>query len=146
MEENDWNKCWGEVFKIYRKKGRGRVRVGDTIAISFLREPGKWLGCPGRLCGKASCPGHSCNSGFSSAGKWNQCWGEVFRIFARRKRIGASIFSHDHVMLYYVRGGDWIGLVDKHPDHRSCPGKRLPPPNDKYDRCWGEVFDLWVRR
>ena len=148
MEGNDWNRCWGEVFKIYRRKGRGRVKVGDYIAISYPREIGKWLGCAGRLCGKAGCPGHSCNSrsGFSSPRKWNQCWGEVFKMYARGKRVGAPIYSHDHVMLYYVRGRDWVGLVGRHPDHRGCPGKRLPPPNHKYDRCWGEVFDLWVRR
>ena len=147
MQENDWNNCQGEVFKIHREKGRGKVKVGDTIAISYSREIGKWFSCAGRLCGKATCPGHSCNSrsGFSSPHKWNQCGGEVFKMYARGKRVGASIYSRDHVILYYVSGRDWVGLVGRHPDHRGCPGKHLPPPSQKYDSCWGEVFDVWVR-
>ena len=139
-------RCYGEVFKIYRRNDRGRVRVGDLIAISYPHETGKWFGCPGRLCCKADCPGHSCNSksGFSAPHKWKQCWGEVFKLYARGKRVGSYIYSNDHVMLYYVRGRNWIGLVGRYPDHHSCLGKRLPPPNHKYDSCWGEVFDVWV--
>ena len=145
MDDNDWRKCFGEVFKIYRKRGSGNVRVGDLIAISYPRESGKWFGCAGRLCGKADCPGHSCKSGFSLPIKWSQCWGEVFQIYARGKPLGSRINSHDHIMLYYVRGRNWVGLVGRNPDKRTCPGKIRPPPSTKYDRCWGEVFELWVR-
>ena len=147
MEGSDWTRCWGEVFRIYRKSGPGAVRVGDTIGIYYPREPGKWFGCPHRFCGKLTCPGipHK-QHGFSSPKKWRICGGEVFRIYARGKRLRALINSRDHVFLYYPNGRKWVGLVSRKPDLRTCPGRVFPPPMNKYDRCWGEVFELTRRR
>lgn len=143
MEGADWKNCYGEVFEINRRAGSGVVKVGEDIALYYPREPGKWLGCAGKRCGKATCPGrHSCTSGFASPSKWNQCWGEVFKIYVRGKRIGAPVRSNDHIMLYFPRHRNWIGVPSAYADHRTCPGRSLPPPANLYDRCWGEIFEL----
>ena len=146
MEGNDWYNCWGEVFQIFRKEGPGVVYVGDTVGIFYPREK-KWLSLAGGVGHKASCPGYiNKYYGFYSYDKWEKCWGEVFEIYARGKAQGAIINEHDHITLYYKRKNLWVGLVNDHPvDLRTCPGKARPPPDDKYDRCWGEVFELWKK-
>ena len=146
MEGNDWTNCWGEVFQIYRESGPGTVKVGDRVGIYYPREPGKWLGCAGSRCGKATCPGRpTTHYGFQNRQKWAPCWGEVFKIYARGKCIGSDINAHDAIMLYYPRGRSWVKLdttyVVKHP----CPGRVFPPSPEKYDRCWGEVMEIWMR-
>lgn len=148
MDKGDWTNCYGEVFEIYRRKGAGLVRVGDDIGLYYPRESGKWFGCAGSKCNKATCPGkHSCNNGFSTPDRWNVCWGEVFKIYARGKLNGEVIRVHDHILLYYPRAKNWIGVSGRggYAEHRTCPGGRLPPPADKFDRCWGEIFELWAQ-
>lgn len=145
MEGSDWDKCWGEVFTIYRRLGDGNVKVGDEIGLNYPHEGGVWLGCAGKECDKAPCPGIPTHDyGFSDPDKWNQCWGEVYRIFARGKEMGDDIYPLDNIMLYYQRGKNWIGLPAKFADHRGCPGNTLPPPDGKYDVCWGEVYEIVV--
>ena len=145
FEGTEWSKCWGEVFRIFRMRGPGRVVAGDVIAINYPRETGTWFGCAGKYCGKARCPGNPTSAhGMSSEEKWYQCWGEVFKIYARGKPLGAPIYAHDHIMLYYVNGKSWVGLVDRYPNKRTCPGSVRPPHRSRYE-CWGENFELWVR-
>ena len=42
-------------------------------------------------------------------------------------------------MLYYEREGNWVSLAGGNTDKRSCPGAP-PPPDGKFEDCWGEVF------
>ena len=147
MDKPDWKNCWGEVFQIFRKKagnGHGYVRVGDTVGIYYRRSK-TWFGCAGRYCGWAGCPGKPTYAhGFNKPAKWNQCWGEVFKIYARGRSVGSIIRPNDSIMLYYPREKKFVGQVGNHPDKRTCPGPKLPPPANKYDRCWGEVFEIWL--
>ena len=146
MEGSDWTTCWGEVFQIYRKSGPGALRVGDIVGIYYPRE-GNWLSLNLGFGHKHPCPGHPSHAhGFSGPEKWTKCWGEVFEIYARGKGMGATISSHDHVTIFYRQDRKWVGLVgDHHVDLRTCPGSVCPPPDHIYDKCWGEIFELWKR-
>ena len=144
MEGGDWTNCWGEVFRIYRLHGPGTVAVGDLVGIYYPRESGKWLGCAGSLCGKAGCPGQPTTEyGFENPEKWFQCYGEVFKIYARGKSLGEPIEAYDDVMLYYLSGQNWVGLAGDRVNHAGCPGTIRPPPNERYEVCWGENFEIW---
>ena len=146
LEGADWNNCWGEVFRIFRFSGPGRVRAGEVVAIYYPRETGRWFGCAGINCGKATCPGTPTLAyGMQNRDKWFQCWGEVFKIYARGRPLGATIYSHDDIMLFYLQQRKWVGLVGAYTDKRTCPGTVRPPPPSRYDVCWGEVFELWER-
>lgn len=143
IDGNDQFDCQGEVFKIYRRSGPGKVRAGDEIGIYYPLEPGKWFSCYQEHCHKWPCPGQpSMEHGFENVDDWYKCFGEVFRIYARGKRIGSPIRSHDHIMLYIPHFLTWVGMPGEHPEKMTCPGTHLPPPKAKYDICWGEVFQL----
>ena len=64
-------------------------------------------------------------------------------IYARGKAIGAPILEHDDITLLYVQSEQWVGLVESVPDYRTCPGTAYPPPPNKYNVCWGEIFEIW---
>ena len=150
MDPHDWTRCWGEVFQIYAKKGRGAIRVGDVFGLHYPREHGKWFSLSGGYGHKHPCPGPpNIFTGFANKYKWFQCWGEVFKIFARGydgkvKSYGEVIKEHDVIMLCYIRQNKFVGFFDI-PDLRTCPGPVFPPPAHKYDGCWGEVAKLWLR-
>lgn len=142
----DWTNCSGEVFEIYRNEGPGPILVGDTVGVHHPRQPGSWFSCSEQNCTRSKCPGiPTTANGFSTAEKWKQCGGEVFKIYSLRKSIGGIVESHDLIILYHPGNQDWIGIIEKYPTHRTCPGQVLPPPSRKYDKCWGEVFEI-VRR
>lgn len=145
MEGDDWTNCWGEVFHIYRMNGPGSVTVGDVIGLFYPRE-GNWFSMAGGVGHKNPCPGSPTNaSGFENEDNWFHCWGEVFRIYARGKSIGQIITDHDHITLFFIQSKTkWVGLVDElDADLRTCPGTVRPPPDENYDICWGEIFELW---
>ena len=142
MEGDDWGNCKGQVFQIYHICGSGEIKAGDAVGIYYPKEQ-KWFGCSGTNCGKATCPGQlTAEYGFANLDKWFNCWGEVFIIYARGKEIGESITAQDHVILYYIRGGNYI-YVGTHTGHATCPGTVRPPPDEKFDRCWGEILEIW---
>lgn len=146
MEGNDWNACWGEVFQIYRQSGPSPVKVGDVIGIYFPRGQ-SWFALSGGRGHKEGCPGKpTTRYGFQSPHQWRVCWGEVFQIYAKGKKIGDIIESHDAIMIYFIRGQKWVGLVGNNPDLRDCPGKTRPPPSDRYDICWGEIFEIVLKK
>lgn len=92
----EWTNCWGEVFRFYRARGSGRVRVGDVVGVYYPTQPGKWLGCSGGNCAKATCPGTpSTTYSFQNREKWTVCPGEVFVIYAQGKTVGSVINEHD---------------------------------------------------
>lgn len=143
MEGTDWSHCWGEVFRIYRAAGPGDVRVGDVIGL-FMRN--RWFSLASGRGHLASCPGAPTTQyGFASSENWYRCWGEVFKIYARGKSIGDVIQDHDDITLYYIQRQKWVGFVDENPDFRTCPGSTRPPPPQRYDVCWGEIFELWLQ-
>ena len=150
MDPHDWTRCWGEVFQIYRQKGKGAICVGDVVGLHYPREHGKWFSLAGGHGHKAPCPGPpNLSSGFANKYKWFQCWGEVFKIFARGydgklKSHGEVIKEHDIIMLCYIRQNKFVGFHNV-PNLQTCPGTSLPPPANKYDRCWGEVAKVWLR-
>ena len=87
MEGFDWNACWGEVFQIIRSAGPGTVKVGDVVGIYFPRGR-SWFSMSGGRGHKEGCPGVPNKAfGFASRDKWQQCWGEVFQIYARRVNL-----------------------------------------------------------
>lgn len=143
---DEWAHCWGEVFRIYRALGTGAVRVGDLVGIYYPREPGKWLGCAGQTCGKATCPGHPTSAyGFSHHEHWYRCYGEVFKIYARGRNNGDIIRHEDDIALYYVQAGDWVSHSSSSIYRNPCIGNNRPPSYNLYDRCWGEIFKIWKR-
>ena len=94
---------------------------------------------------KARCPGQpTIAHGFQTKLRWFLCFGEVFKIYARGKPNGTPITDHDDIMLYYIHAKKWAGFFDP-PDFRTCPGTNRPPPPNRYDVCWGEVAELWLR-
>jgi len=146
MEGNDWNRCAGEVFQIYRASGPGTVKVGDRVGIYYPHQRGRWLGCAGTNCVRATCPGTPTTlHGFQNSHNWVRCYGEVFKIYARGKGIGSDITAHDAVMLFYPRTQSWVKLDTTYVVKHTCPGRVLPPSPDKYDQCWGEVMEIWKR-
>ena len=143
LNDVDLTNCWGEVFQIYRKDGPGFVRVGDIVGFHYPRQSGNWLSlweCNGRTL---PCPGTPTSAnGFSSDNAWFQCWGEVFRIYARGKSNGEVITSNDNVFIYHIAYNQFLSFVEGTPKCATCPGP-APPTQDKYEPCWGENFEIW---
>ena len=145
MEGVDWNRCWGEVYQIFRKHGPGHVRVGDIVGIYYPRER-NWFALSGGRGHLEPCPGHPTKRyGFQDLHRWFRCWGEVYVIYARGKRNGQLIRDRDDVMLYFIHGHSWVSLGRGYVNTEKCPGGNLPPAPDKYDVCWGENFELFLR-
>ena len=147
MAGDDWNRCWGEIFEIYRRGGRRDVLSGDTVALHYPRENGKWLSCLNLNCVKGTCPGTpDPDIGFSSTKKWNGCNGEVFRIYARKKIIGTPINSDDDVALLIQKGHKWVSQgYDVSTTKSSCMDKVFPQPDFRFDACEKENFRLWKK-
>ena len=40
---------------------------------------------------------------------------------------------------------EWVELDTTYVGRRTCPGTVRPPPPSKYDRCNGEVMEIWKR-
>lgn len=143
FEGPDWANCYGEVFQIFRKDGIGPVRTGDLIGIHYAHEVGNWFGCASLPCRArgVTCPGVPSEVyGFNSAALWSVCGGEIFKIYARGKPLGVPIDANDQIFLKI--GNTWVSLVGTYVQATTCPGTLLPPPDQRYDSCWGEVFQI----
>ena len=119
-------------FVVYRRKGPGNVVVGDVIALHFPKESGKWfsmLGCKGHL---SACPGApSTDNGMSTEDSWDDCNGEVFRIYARNRKLGEAIVANDNIKLYYLRQSTMVNIMGiASCDDTDKP--TLPPANNDY--------------
>ena len=147
--ENDWNRCAGEVFQIYRASGPGEIRVGDLVGIYYPHEIRRWLGCSGNVCRRSTCPGQpTAAHGFATQDRWNTCRGDVFRIYANGKSDNTSLNSGDDIFLYHVDANSWVSIVSGNAviKQLSCPGHSLPPAHSTYDRCHKELFRIWKRQ
>ena len=143
MRGNDWRSCSQNIFQIFRAKGPGDIQVGDLVGLYYKRDGGNWFDCNATLCAKNTCPGISCDEyGFDTPENWYRCYGSVFKIYAHKKQLGDTVNDRDDIMLFYLQDLDWIAVHgDNH--HRNCPGTTRPPLHNKYDRCSGEVFEIW---
>ena len=147
FDPEDYAKCTGEVFQIYRVAGPGQVKVGDIVGFySPLKR--QWMSAVGTQTHLSPCPGIPQNSHHRpTRDPKNRCWGEVFQIYARGKNEGQPIDQLDHVMIYYSRQKGFLqyphtngrknGLV-----RSTCPGECLPPPASSYERCFQNVFAI----
>ena len=143
---SDWTNCPAEVFRFYRARGPGAVRVGDVVGVYYPYEPGKWLGCNSRSgnCGKYTCPGTpSTTYGFQRQDRWTVCGGEVFMIYAQGKTVGSTINKHDIIMLYYLIGNQWVNLVSTTVARGSGPGTTRPPSAATYRSQWSYTLEVW---
>ena len=105
----DWNKCRGDTFEIYHRGEPGFIRSGDMVALHYPMLKGTWLNCKKSICVKGTCPGNpNPYTGFSDSQKWIDCFGEVFRIYARNKVNGIPVNSDDVVALFYQQGSKWV--------------------------------------
>ena len=79
--------CKGELFRMVVENG-GTVESGERVR--FFIKTNKWLGCPAIAhCDKRHCPGT-----FSQGAKFNNaCSGENFRIYARGRTNGETVFQ-----------------------------------------------------
>ncbi len=145
MDPSDWINCYGEVFQIYRMAGSGDVIVGDIVGI-YYPKTSNWYSLASPQALLAGCPGQpTIANGFRDHLRWFTCFGEVFKIYAYGKDVGDTIFAHDHVTLCYIHDQSWASLANAVSGHEGCPGTALPPPPDRYDKCWGEVFEIWKK-
>ena len=142
----DYGRCRGEVFQVYRAAGPGAVRVGDDVGF-YYPERRQWISAVRSQTNLAPCPGVPRNSRHRLN---TSCWGEVFKIYARGKRVGQPIGESDSVMIYYPRSRGFLqyphsnglrdGLV-----RSTCPGRYKPPSLRAYDRCFQYVFEIHQR-
>ena len=143
FEGNDWSTCTVNTFRIYRARGPGEVLVGDLVGIYLQNESGKWLSCRSATCGKNTCPGvATIDHGFAIEEHWYRCYGEVFKIYARGRNTSEPIMPKDDIFLNYIQEYKWVHSgtsAYKYP----CPGSVRPPPAERYDYCWGEVYQIW---
>lgn len=82
--------------------------------------------------------------GFQDLNRWSICYGEVFKVYAHGKALGAPISNKDFIILYNVSGDKCVSLWHQNADLQTCPGPINTPPYDKYE-C-GEVFAIIVKR
>lgn len=133
--------CAGEIFQIYKRKGSGKIKVGDDVGLYYIHAK-KWVSAWGIDGGVASCPGAP-SSKFGMNIEADQCGGEVFRVYAKDKSIGENVRDDDYIMLNYKYGGHaWFTLWMGYSHTASCPGGAYPPPDFKYQECKGEVFQI----
>ena len=133
------------MFQIYKPISSGRICSGDIVGLHYTLQHGKWLGCLGRQCAKKSCPGYpSSRYGFATRDSWYHCYGEVFRIYAYRKKEGDTINSGDDIMLYFINSRKWVNGEGEIEGNNSCPGS-APPHQHKFDVCAHEVFTIIKR-
>ena len=100
---NNYAECGGEQFQIIGKGTQGSpIKCGQQIRLRYLHAHNSWMGCPaGKYCDKRPCPGTSLQ------GKdFSRCGGEIFRIHARGRTYGQTIYNGDVVMLHH--GGRYM--------------------------------------
>ena len=130
-------------FEVYRKEGPGNVVVGDVIALHFPKESGKWfsmLGCKGH---PSACPGApSTDNGMSTEESWYKCNNEVFKIYARNRKLGDVIRAHDNVMLYYLAEAKIIDIDSSTASCSNDATTSIPPANDSY--IFSNTLELYI--
>ena len=52
------------------------------------------------------------------------------------------IMPKDDIMLNYIQEYKWVQALLT-PQKADCPGSVRPPPAERYDYCFGEVYQIW---
>ena len=141
----DFNSCHGELFRIVVENG-GSVQSGNRVRFQYVTWGNHWLGCPrNNRCDKRPCPGSLSNA----ANFNNGCSGETFRIYARGRAVGQTIYNGDLVMIYLpAYDGKYISIQgssegsDTSMNH--CPGS-TPPAYLSYSFCSNNVFRVYKK-
>ena len=133
--------CGGEKFQIISDGAQSSpIKSGQQIRLRYLVAQKTWMGCSSNnRCEKKTCPGTSLQ------GKdFSRCGGEIFRIYAREKTNGQTIYNGDVVMLYH--GGRYVSIQGQYKgDDTSlnfCPGV-TPPAYLSYGICSKNAFRIY---
>ena len=131
--------CGGEIFRIYKRRGSGTIRVGDEVGLYYVNGR-DWMSCWGSVCGRSPCPGApSYTYGMNT---W-RCGAEVFKVYAQGKSVGGALEDKDTIFLNYKYGFNlWFSLAGGYGRKLPCPGAAYPPPTSKYETCGSEVFEI----
>ena len=139
----NFGKCKGEIFRIVNDGTYfSTVKSGQRIRLRYPDASNSWMGCShNNRCDKRSC------SGTTSQGRdFSKCEGEIFRIYARGRTDGQTIYNGDVVMLYYISGGKYVSIQGKNEgDDTSlnfCPGQ-TPPTYLSYGICTKNAFRIY---
>jgi hypothetical protein len=137
----DRKNCAGEIFRMYKRRGSGNIRVGDEIGLYYITAK-EWVSAWDFNGGVSGCPG-SPSSTLGLNIPSNQCQGEIFRVYALGRSIGEDVRNGDFIMLNYKHGGhEWLSLRFKFVSKSTCPGGGYPPPAYKYQECDGSSFQV----
>ena len=145
MNSYDWLTNSVTGFQIYRMNGKGDIRVGEVVAIYYLKEK-KWMKCSGTYCTKDTCPGNpSQGNGMEDYEKWIGCSESVFKIYANGKSNGDNVRRGDDISLYHLKDMKWLSAETSYIQKNTCLGTSRPPSSHSYDTCYKEVFELFKR-
>ena len=149
FEGSDWKKCWGEVFKIYRRAGPGQIRTGDDVGLYYPRQ-NVWFSMWRGYGRKLPCPGlPTLQYGFQLGSRWGDCLGEKLKIYAKGKGIGATITDQDTIAIYYPHQKTFVrATVNQGVTTSKCllqkSGGRLPPSNAAFDKCNFDALEVTI--
>ena len=133
--------CYGEIFRIYKRRGSGTIRIGDEVGLYYIHTK-QWLSAWDNDGGVSSCPGAPSPTLGMNTYSW-RCGGEIFRVYALGKSVGEALEDKDTIMLNYkYEFNKWFSLWDGTAHKATCPGAAYPPPASKYESCEGEVFEI----
>lgn len=91
METHDWGEYPSATFRIYRHRGKGAILAGETVAFYYPKDI-KWMTCDSKWCFKNTCPGSpTIFHGMESSEKWQACSDNVFKIYARGRKLGERL-------------------------------------------------------
>ena len=134
-------RCYGEIFRIYKKQGSGIIRIGDEVGLYYV-STAQWLSAWDSDGGVSSCPGLP-SSYYGMNTPPGRCRGENFKVYAYGKSEGQALEDKDTIRLYYPHGGnEWFSLWGGTAHKATCVGATCPPPDSGYDSCRGEVFEI----
>ena len=141
----DFDSCSAELFRIV-VKNQGSIQSGEYVRFQYGAKGNYWLGCPiSNRCDKRPCPGSPSNA----ANFNNGCTGETFRIYARGRAVGQTIYNGDLVMLHLpAYGSKYISIqgssVGADTSMNYCPGS-TPPAYLSYSFCSNNVFRVYKK-
>ena len=143
-----YTRCSGEAFGIIGEatstSSNTSIESGQRIRLRYPHEHNTWMGCPSNTnCVKRSCPGTTSEGGnFAN----NRCSGEIFRIYARGRTNGQTIYNGDMVMLYHPNNGRYVSIQGENSQDDTslsfCPGM-VPPAYLSYGICSKNVFRVY---
>ena len=139
---HNFDRCWGENFQII---GEGAIhhviKSGQRIRLHYPNEHKTWMDCHYNYCRKSTCPGTT-----SQGSNFNRCGGEMFRIYARGKTTGQTIYNGDVVMLLCFYNGRYVSIQGQYNEDPTtldfCPGVS-PPAYLSYGICSNNVFRIY---